>query len=78
MHQERSGREATADDIRIDTPTYKRCVGAFSLVERHLGINIRLHPAAAPEDGGPGDATGQLEQGDILVFNHFARFETII
>ncbi|MEZ5848552.1 MAG: alpha/beta fold hydrolase [Geminicoccaceae bacterium] len=78
MHQERSGREATADDIRIDTPTYKRCVSAFSLVERHLGINIRLHPAADPGDDGPGDATGQLEQGDILVFNHFARFETII
>ncbi|MEZ5824552.1 MAG: 1-acyl-sn-glycerol-3-phosphate acyltransferase [Geminicoccaceae bacterium] len=65
-------------ELPIDRSTYKRCVGAFSLVEKHLGINIKLHPAIGPEDEGSTSAGEQLEQGDIFVFNHFARFETIV
>ncbi len=48
-------------------PTYDWCVRAFSLVRKRLGINIRLH-----------DEMNSFPGGDIYLFNHFARFETII
>ncbi|WP_020592481.1 alpha/beta fold hydrolase [Kiloniella laminariae] len=48
-------------------PTYDWCVRAFSLMKRRLGINIKLH-----------DENGDFPGGDIYLFNHFARFETII
>ncbi len=55
-------------EIDLDfKPTYDWCVRAFSLVKSRLGINIRLH-----------DETNSFPGGDIYLFNHFARFETII
>ncbi|WP_108651169.1 serine aminopeptidase domain-containing protein [Dongshaea marina] len=48
-------------------PTYDWCVRAFSLVKKRLGINICLH-----------DDDDSFANGDIYLFNHFARFETII
>ena len=48
-------------------PTYDWCVKAFSLVRKRLGINICLH-----------DDYDKFAEGDIYLFNHFARFETII
>ncbi|WP_120496855.1 serine aminopeptidase domain-containing protein [Kiloniella sp. EL199] len=48
-------------------PTYDWCVKAFSLVKKRLGINICLH-----------DDYDKFAEGDIYLFNHFARFETII
>ena len=47
--------------------TYDWCVRAFSILRKRLGINIRFH-----------HNEGQIEAGQIFLFNHFARFETII
>ena len=55
------------EDLAINETTYLRCVRAFSFLERRLGLNIRMHGA---EDS--------IEAGQIFLFNHFARFETII
>jgi acyl-CoA synthetase (AMP-forming)/AMP-acid ligase II/esterase/lipase len=46
---------------------YQWCVRAFSLVRGQLGINIKMH-----------DANGYIKDGQIFLFNHFTRFETII
>lgn len=55
------------DDLAINEATYQRCVRAFSFLEKRLGLNIRLH-----------DVDGGIEAGQIFLFNHFARFETIV
>lgn len=49
------------------TSTYDRAVRSLELVEGYLGLNIKLH---GEED--------LLEKGQIFLFNHFARFETLI
>jgi hypothetical protein len=46
---------------------YQWCVRAFSLVRGRLGISIKMH-----------DANGHIKDGQIFLFNHFTRFETII
>ena len=51
----------------INESTYQWCVKAFSRVHERLGINIKVH-----------DADGHLDDGEIFLFNHFARFETVI
>lgn len=51
----------------INTSTYQWCVRAFSRVHDRLGINVKVH-----------DADGHLDSGEIFLFNHFARFETVI
>ncbi|WP_394753329.1 alpha/beta fold hydrolase [Crenothrix sp.] len=50
----------------IDTTLYNRSVKIFSAVKKMLGVKMMLH----------GDA--QVQEGDIFLFNHFARFETFI
>lgn len=55
------------DPLQINSTTYQWCVRAFTFLKNRLGINILVH------DGGD-----TLDQGQIFVFNHFARFETII
>jgi 1-acyl-sn-glycerol-3-phosphate acyltransferase len=54
-------------ELVINESLYQWCVRAFSLVRRRLGINITVH-----------DSDGLIEKGQIFLFNHFARFETII
>lgn len=54
-------------DLDINQSTYDWCVRAFSMLESHLGLNIKFH-----------QKQGQVEAGQIFLFNHFARFETII
>ena len=54
-------------ELRINEALYHWCVRAFSLLRRRLGINIKVH-----------DADGHIQAGQIFLFNHFARFETII
>jgi esterase/lipase/1-acyl-sn-glycerol-3-phosphate acyltransferase len=58
-------------DIRpapeINETTYEWCVRAFSLLHDQLGINVKVH-----------GADGKLEDGQIFLFNHFARLETVI
>ena len=51
----------------INETTYEWCVRAFSFLHDRLGINIKVH-----------GADGKLEDGQIFLFNHFARFETVI
>jgi len=51
----------------INESTYEWCVLAFSFLHDRLGINIKVHAA-----------DGKLEDGQIFLFNHFARFETVI
>ena len=59
------------DEYRI-TGNYDLCVRAFRTTRRLLKLNIKLHDDA----GEPCRKT--IEQGDIFLFNHFARFETFI
>jgi len=54
-------------DTVINEALYQRCVRAFSLLRNRLGLNITVH-----------DSDGVINQGQIFLFNHFARFETII
>ncbi len=53
--------------FEINESTYEWCVRALSLVHEHLGINVKVH-----------DADGKIEAGQIFLFNHFSRFETVI
>jgi esterase/lipase len=60
-------RTFTQDDLAVNEASYQRCVRGFGFLEKKLGLNIRLH--AKP---------GAIEDGQIILFNHFARFETIV
>ena len=55
------------EDLAINETTYQRCVRAFSFLHKRLGLNVELH-----------QAEGTAEAGQIFLFNHFARFETIV
>ncbi len=54
-------------EFDINETRYHWCVRGFSFLRRRLGINIKVH-----------DADGHIEAGQIFLFNHFTRFETII
>lgn len=56
-----------ADEHPMDREIYEWSARAFTLVRKFLKVHIELH-------GGK----GQLEAGEIFLFNHFARFETFI
>jgi esterase/lipase/1-acyl-sn-glycerol-3-phosphate acyltransferase len=56
-----------ADSFDLNQQTYDWCVRAFDRVKSLLGVRIKLH-----------HEQGQIEQGDIFLFNHFARMETFI
>ncbi len=55
------------DDMPIHPTTYRWTGRFMRFLRRVLGVNIRLH-----------HDEGQVEDGEIFVFNHFARFETFI
>ena len=55
----------------INTRVYDFCVRAFRTTRKLLKLNIKLHHDF------PG-AEKAAEEGDIFLFNHFARFETFI
>ena len=55
------------DLFQINENTYDWCVRSFQAIRKTLGLNIKVH--------GPND---MLQKGQIFLFNHFARFETII
>ena len=59
------------EDLVINTRTYDLCARAFTTTRKLLKLNIKLHQ----EGKGKEDA---VHQGDIFLFNHFARFETFI
>jgi esterase/lipase len=54
-------------DYTFDLPSIDRTVRYMTRLQRALALNIRVH---RPH--------GQIEDGDIYLFNHFARFETFI
>lgn len=54
-------------NLDIHLPTYEWSVRLFKVLEKLFRVNIRLHSQA-----------GQVDGGEIFVFNHFARFETFI
>ncbi|MCH7693807.1 MAG: alpha/beta fold hydrolase [Proteobacteria bacterium] len=57
----------TKNDLEISRPVYEWTARAISVVKKRLGVNIKLH-----------HSKGQIEAGQIFLFNHFARFETFI
>jgi len=59
------------DNPQINTRVYDFCVRAFRTTRKLLKLNIKLHQDVGAEN----DA---VQQGDIFLFNHFARFETFI
>ncbi len=54
------------------TNNYDLCIRAFRTTRKLLKLNIKLHD----ESHQPCSQT--IQQGDIFLFNHFARFETFI
>ena len=54
------------------TSTYDWCVRAFRTTRKLLKLNIKLH------DDLDQPCRKAIDQGDIFLFNHFARFETFI
>ena len=63
----------SADPVypQINTRVYDYCVKAFRTTKKLLKLNIKLHQDS------PG-AKDAARDGDIFLFNHFARFETFI
>lgn len=53
--------------LEINPDVYEWCLKTFDMIESNFGINIFLH-----------DDHDSLEEGQIFLFNHFARFETVI
>ncbi len=62
---------ANPDNPQINTRVYDFCVKAFRTTKKLLKLNIKLH-----QDGSGENDT--VHQGNIFLFNHFARFETFI
>lgn len=54
-------------EVEISPSAYSWSIRLLSIVERMLSINIKMH-----------HDEGQLDEGEIFLFNHFARFETFI
>ena len=57
----------TTNGLALNQKAYNWTVRSVSVLTRSLSVNINLH-----QDG------DQVEQGQIFLFNHFARFETFI
>lgn len=53
--------------FEINEGTYDWCVKSFHALRSNFGLNVKVH-----------NDDGRSAQGDIFLFNHFARFETII
>lgn len=53
--------------FEISTATYEWTSRLFTLLRKVLAVNLKLHRRGV-----------QIDDGDIFLFNHFARFETFI
>jgi esterase/lipase len=62
---------ANPENPEINTRVYSFCVRAFRTVRKLLKLNIKMHQEGLGEND-------PVHQGDIFLFNHFARFETFI
>jgi esterase/lipase len=60
-----------SENPEINTRVYDFCVRAFRTTRKLLKLNIKMHQEGNGEDD-------PVHQGDIFLFNHFARFETFI
>lgn len=58
---------AAADVPEINPQVYEWCVRVFDRVRHVLGVHIKMH-----------HEQGQVDAGEIFLFNHFARIETFI
>ena len=56
-----------AKSLEINQSACSWTVRALSAIKQRLGVNIKLH-----------DPNRDIEQGQIFLFNHFARSETVI
>lgn len=57
----------TKDDLAFDKDIYEKSLKLFHIAEKYLGLKLHVH------------ATDEaLENGQIFVFNHFVRFETVV
>ena len=56
-----------ANSLEINQPACTWTVRALTAVKERLGVNIKLH-----------DPDNIVNDGEIFLFNHFARFETVI
>ena len=56
-----------AADLELNQQTYEWCVRIFDRVKHLLSLRIKMH-----------HEQGQVDVGDIFLFNHFARMETFI
>jgi esterase/lipase len=54
-------------ELAINETTYRWCVRVFSFLVNRLGVKITLH-----------DHANLAQDGQIFLFNHFARFETVV
>ena len=59
--------EDLGHDLEINASTYHWSVRVFKILQKVLKVNLKLH-----------HSSGQINQGEIFLFNHFARFETFI
>ena len=59
---------AQHDDLIINETRYDWLVRSFQAVEGKIGLNIKVH----------NNNDDLLNRGQIFLFNHFARFETLI
>ena len=59
------------ENPQINTAVYDFCVRAFRTTKKLLKLNIKLHQ----DDDSDHDT---VREGNIFLFNHFARFETFI
>lgn len=55
------------DDYKLTDKSYGWFLRSFRMLEKALSVNIQVH-----------DDDGLLDKGQIFLFNHFARFETVI
>ncbi len=55
------------EELRINSSTYQWSVRVFSILKHLLSVNIKMH-----------HHDRQIADGEIFLFNHFARFETFI
>ena len=55
------------DAFAISDDTYNWCVRTYEAIKSRFGLNLWVHPD-----------NELLERGHIFLFNHFARFETVI
>lgn len=54
-------------DLKVRRSTYEWSVRLFRVLQKVLKVNVKLH-----------HSEGQIKDGEIFLFNHFARFETFI